>query len=273
MSAASNISLPLALLGALLSPHLYSADLSNAELEQGFTQTIRPFVTTYCAPCHSGKSPAAKFDLTAYSTMPSVTRDLPHWTAVSGRLKAEQMPPKMMKQPPPELRAKVIAWIEAMRWSEARKNAGDPGIVLARRLSNAEYDYTIRDLTGVDLHPTREFPVDPANTAGFDNSGESLTMSPALLNKYLRAARDVSDHLALTPDGFVFSPYSMLVETDRETFAIERIVKFYGSQPTDYADYFEAAWRYKNRAALGMRKATLTDVAVQSKVSPKYLPL
>ena len=63
------------------------------------------------------------------------------------------------------------------------------GIVLARRLSNAEYDYTIRDLTGVDIRPTREFPVDPANEAGFDNSAESLAMSPALVKKYLEAAR------------------------------------------------------------------------------------
>ena len=58
-----------------------------------------------------------------------------------------------------------------------------PGRVLARRLSNAEFDYTIRDLTGVDIRPTREFPVDPANEAGFDNSGESLAMSPALVEE------------------------------------------------------------------------------------------
>ena len=69
--------------------------------------------------------------------------------------------------------------------------------MLARRLSNAEYDYTIRDLTGVDIRPTREFPVDPANEAGFDNSGESLAMSPALVKKYLDAARRVADHIVL----------------------------------------------------------------------------
>ena len=73
--------------------------------------------------------------------------------------------------------------------------------MLARRLSNAEFDYTIRDLTGVDIRPTREFPVDPANEAGFDNSGESLAMSPALLKKYLAAARLVADHVVLKPDG------------------------------------------------------------------------
>jgi hypothetical protein len=34
--------------------------------------------------------------------------------------------------------------------AEARARAGDPGLVPLRRLSNAEYDATIRDLTGVD---------------------------------------------------------------------------------------------------------------------------
>ena len=58
--------------------------------------------------------------------------------------------------------------------------------------------------------------MDPANPAGFDNSGESLTMSPALLNKYLQAARGVADHMVLMPDGMDFAPYPMLVETDRE---------------------------------------------------------
>ncbi len=73
--------------------------------------------------------------------------------------------------------------------SRRRGTPAIPGPVPARRLSNAEYDNTIRDLTGVDLRPTREFPVDPANEAGFDNSAESLAMSPALAKKYLEAAR------------------------------------------------------------------------------------
>jgi hypothetical protein len=144
----------------------------------------------------------------------------------------------------------VIDWVKAVRANELRRSADDPGPVLARRLSNSEYNYTIRDLTGVDLKPTKEFPIDPANQAGFDNTGESLNMSPALLNKYLLAAREVADHMALTPDVFIFAPGPMLVETDRDQYAIKRIIDFYESQPTDYADYFEAAWRYKHRVAL-----------------------
>src|SRR5262249_18946443 len=37
--------------------------------------------------------------------------------------------------------------------------------------------------------------------------------------------------------------------------------------------YFEAAWRYQHREALGKPRATLAGVAVDSKVSAKYLPL
>ena len=143
--------------------------------------------------------------------------------------------------------------------------------MLARRLSNAEFNYTIRDFTGVDIQPTREFPSDPSNTAGFDNSGESLTMSPALLNKYLKAARDIADHMYLQPDTIGFAPHLMLSESDRDKFCVGRIIDFYHRQNTNYLDYFEAAWRYKHRAALGQPTVTLAKMAADAKVSAKYL--
>jgi hypothetical protein len=246
---------------------------ASAPIERQFAQTVQPFLKQYCFACHSGAKPAAGFDLQSYTDMAKVVEDHPRWALVREKLMAKEMPPKQMPQPPPEVREQVVNWIQAMRASEARKNAGDPGPVLARRLSNAEYDYTIRDLTGVDIRPAREFPVDPANTAGFDNSGESLTMSPALLKKYLQAAHDVADHMVLTPDGIDFSPNPMLVDTDRDKYATHRIVDFYLRQPTDYADYFQAAWRFKYRAALGKSSATLASTAADTKVSAKYLPL
>src|SRR5579885_1526905 len=243
------------------------------KLDRQFQTAVRPSVAKYCAACHSGTSPAAQFDLQSYTSMDAVERDFPRWALVRSRLAAGEMPPKPMPQPPGAARQQVLDWIQALRSEEAHRNAGDPGVVLARRLSNAEYNYTVRDLTGQDLQPAREFPVDPANPEGFDNSGESLTMSPALLNKYLQAARGVADHLVLTLDGIDFAPYPMLVETDRDKYAIQRIVDFYFRQPTDFADYFEAAWRYRYRAALGKPGATLASTAADAKVSPKYLPM
>ncbi len=244
-----------------------------SSLPQRFDQTVRPFVMQYCAGCHSGKMPAAQFDLKSYTSLDMVTEDFPRWSLVMDRLTAKEMPPKPMPRPPEEATQQVISWIRDVRAEEIKKSAGDPGLVLARRLSNAEYNYTIRDLTGQDMQITRQFPVDPANPAGFDNSGESLTMSPALLNKYLLAARQVADNMVLTPDGIDFAPHPMLVETDRDKYAIQRIISFYSQQPTDYADYFQAAWRFRYRNALRERRATLSSIAADSKISPKYLPM
>ncbi len=252
---------------------LPAAGSSTSALDKQFEHTVRPFVTKYCIGCHSGNTPAAQFDIKSYSTLDMVMHDYPRWALVMERLTAKEMPPKPMPEPPAEARQKVIEWIQAVRTEEIKKGAGDPGLVLPRRLSNAEYNYTIRDLTGQNMQPTREFPVDPANQAGFDNSGESLTMSSALLNKYLLAAREVADHMVLTPDGIGFAPYPMLVETDRDKYEIQRIVDFYLAQPTDYADYFQAAWRFQNRSALGKPHATLASIAAESKLSAKYLPM
>ena len=203
--------------------------------------------------------------------MASVAQDDAHWKMILERVSAKQMPPTNAKQPSDKQRDAVMAWIRAARQREAQQNSGDPGPVSARRLSNSEYDYTIRDLTGVDLRPTREFPVDPANQEGFDNSGESLTFSSGLMKKYTLAAKDIADHAALTSNGLVFASHPVLAETDRDKFGILRIVDFYRRQKTDYADYFEAAWRYKHRAALHLSGATLPSIAADAKISPRYL--
>ena len=237
-----------------------------------FGNTIHPLVQTYCYTCHSGEKPKAGLDLSAYSSVDGVVKDFGHWKRVLDRVKAAEMPPPEEKlQPTAEQRKQITDWIAALGAAVNQRNAGDPGVVLARRLSNAEYDYTVRDLTGQDIRPTREFPADPSNMEGFDNSGESLVMSPALLNKYLEAAREVASHMYLKPSGFAFAPYPMMVETDRDKFCVQQIIDFYHQQDTDYADYFQAAWRFKHRQELGQPKATLKDFAAAGKVSVKYL--
>ncbi|MEO5926280.1 MAG: DUF1592 domain-containing protein [Bryobacteraceae bacterium] len=260
-------------LGWLATLPAPSADPSDAALDRQFNQTVKPFLSKYCMGCHGTKTPAAQFDLRPYSTTAAVIKDLGHWHLVNEKLTTEQMPPKVAPQPPAEARKKITEWIQAMERSEARKHAGDPGPVMTRRLSNAEYNNTIRDLTGFDIQPAREFPVDPANTEGFDNSAESLVLSPGLFNKYLQAAHEVSDHMVLKPEGFDFAPHPMLAATDRDRYSVQRILDFYARQPTEYAAYFEAAWRYKNRVALGKPQATLATAAAETKVSAKYLPM
>ncbi len=243
----------------------------RAELEGEFTQTVRPFLETYCISCHGRQEPAAQMDLSGFTTMASLVQEGRRWSQILERLAGEEMPPKGAPHPSAQERRAAVDWFHAVREHEMRRNAGDPGVVLARRLSNAEYNYTIRDLTGVDIRPTREFPVDPANTAGFDNSGETLMMSPTLLKKYLAAAREVASHMYLKEAGFAFAPHPMLAETDRDKLAVHQIIDFYHQQNIDYADYFQTAWRFRHRAALGEPSATLADLARRDGVSARYL--
>ena len=72
-------------------------------------------------------------------------------------------------------------------------------------------------------------------------------MSPALLKKYLAAARLVADHVVLKPDGFVFAPHPVVTDTDRDKYCVQRIIDFYKRHEVDLADYFLAAWKYRHR--------------------------
>ena len=235
---------------------------TDRDLATRYAASVRPFLKKYCFECHAGKTPEASLDLSSFATLTEVVNDHPRWAQVLEKLRGEEMPPLEAEEHPSTVeRRAIVSWISSMRTHEMRKHAGDPGVVLARRLSNAEYNYTIRDLTGVDIRPAREFPVDPANLAGFDNSGESLAMSPALLTKYLQAAREVATHLVLQPKGFTFAPHPMMVETDRDKYAVQRIIDVYGWYSTDLSDYFQASAFGKTPA--GFRPAT--------RLSPKYL--
>ena len=67
----------------------------------------------------------------------------------------------------------------------------NPGRVTLRRLNRNEYNNTIRDLFGVDYQPAVDFPNDEVGY-GFDNIGDVLSMSPILMEKYLRAAEEIT---------------------------------------------------------------------------------
>ena len=152
-----------------------SVDTVEENLAAEFSQTIRPFVKAHCVACHGKEKAGAELVLSTYTSLTSVVDGYAYWKLVLERLDAGEMPPPDAEsQPTNKEKETVVAWIRALQKHEAEKHAGDPGIVLARRLSNAEYDNTMHGLTGVDIRPTKEFQVDPANQAGFNNTGESL---------------------------------------------------------------------------------------------------
>ncbi len=171
-----------------------------------FDAEIRPLLKDYCLDCHSTEKQKGDLDLEVFSSLDAVKRHPKIWQGVAEQLANSEMPPKKKPQPQPAEKERLTGWLNSTLDGIARDRAGDPGPVVLRRLSNAEYTYTLRDLTGVDsLDPAREFPVDGAAGEGFTNTGQALVMSPALVTKYLDAGKAIASHAVLLPTDIRFS--------------------------------------------------------------------
>ncbi|MCX7423386.1 MAG: DUF1592 domain-containing protein [Planctomycetia bacterium] len=236
---------------------------------ESFPETVLPFVKAYCVECHNSKKSEGDLDLSKYGTTQSVAADYRKWEHVVTFVTREEMPPPDAKQPNPAERKAALNVLGKLMLQEARKTAGDPGVVLPRRLSNAEFNNAIRDLTGVDIRPADSFPIDPASGEGFSNTGEALVMSPSLFKKYYAAAQHVADHALLTPTQMSFAPHPVVTFADQTKLTEQAILKFYEQHKVDYAKYLTAAWQYRHRPS-DRRAATVKEWAKESQLSPKY---
>ena len=199
-----------------------------ATLEKEYDTTILPLLSRYCLDCHDEASNEGELDLERFTGLAEVRKSIKTWQHVVAQLENGEMPPKKKNRKPPSEaeRAVLIGWAKRYLDTEALAQAGDPGPVLLRRLSNSEYTYTVRDLTGVSsLDPAREFPVDSAAGEGFTNTGEALVMSPSLVEKYLAAAKEIAAHAVLLPDGIGFSAFT--TQRDKTNELMARIQKIY----------------------------------------------
>jgi hypothetical protein len=173
----------------LLLTLLVSA-LAAAEAAPDFAHGIRPLLETYCFKCHGPEKRKGDVDLAAIAGDEDAARRATRvWRAALPVLHHHEMPPEKSPQPSQAERERLITWISGLR---RPMGAPDPGRVTVRRLNRSEYDNTIRDLIGLDLKPSADFPADDIG-AGFDNLGDVLSLPPLLLEKYLDAARSILD--------------------------------------------------------------------------------
>ena len=180
---------------ALLAMTCSAADSSAAPptdfnaLRSEYSRSVLKLVRRRCVTCHSTKDKKGELDLQRFDSLASIRRDPKVWIKLIEQLDNGEMPPKDSPQLTKVEKMLLRGWARRYLDAEALARAGDPGRVVLRRLSNVEFTRTVRSLTGLGgLDPAREFPVDGAAGEGFTNTGESLVMSPALLNKYLDAA-------------------------------------------------------------------------------------
>lgn len=253
-------------------------------------EEVRLLVKKYCHECHSNEVAEAEINFQNWKNEEFARDQIPELQRFYEIVRGSQMPPIDSPQPTDQERKKLADWSKQLLLDEARKYAGDPGPVVLRRLSNAEYNYTIQDLTGVEsLDPTKEFPIDGAAGEGFTNTGNALGMSPALFQKYLDAAKQISEHVVLLPSGISFTEQT--TARDRADDYIQRIQDFYRRHTIDSGktavnlqgiklttntsgrlpihSYIKATLDY--RELPNRKEISIADFARSRNLSPKYL--
>lgn len=149
-----------------------------------------PALTTkYCAGCHNEKLKTAGLSLTGLDpNTPASHAGI--WEKVLRQIDSGQMPPPGLPRPDAATaKAFTTRLVTALDRAAAAKP--DPGLTMPHRLNRAEYSNAIRDLLALDTKPGNALPVDESGN-GFDNMADLLSMSPALLERYLSVARQVS---------------------------------------------------------------------------------
>ncbi len=143
----------------------------------------------YCVVCHNDTLKTAGISLQGLD--PASVGDVPAvWEKVLRKVGSGEMPPSDAPAPDPRDRSEFVAHLERAL-DEAAAAAPDPGRLPAHRLNRAEYSNAVRDLLHLDLDLSAMLPGDDSGY-GFDNIADVLSLSPALLDRYMFAARRVS---------------------------------------------------------------------------------
>jgi hypothetical protein len=150
---------------------------------------LNAVVKQYCQGCHSDRLKRGNLTLASFD----VAR--PHENAdvaekMIGKLRTGMMPPPGSRRPSADTVAALVEALESQLDSVAATHP-DPGYRTFQRLNRPEYEAAVRDLLTLKVDATAYLPPD-TKSENFDNIADAQTLSPMLLEGYLRAASDIS---------------------------------------------------------------------------------
>ena len=174
--------------------------------------TERALLDRYCVTCHNARQKVADLQLDQ-ADVQRVAANPEIWEKVVRKLRAGAMPPAGMPRPDETAYDRFASWLED-ELDRGAQAAPDPGRTLAfHRLNRAEYQNAIRDLLDVEaIDMGLLLPADDVSY-GFDNIAGVLKLSSTLLERYLSAARKISQ-IAVGDPGIVVDTVSYLTRDD-----------------------------------------------------------
>jgi hypothetical protein len=150
----------------------------------------RALIKTHCTGCHNGRLRSGGLALDGIDPA-QADADPALWEKVAHKLRSGQMPPFGRPRPDKAAIDTFVANLERAL-DEAAARAPNPGRPVTHRLTRTEYANSVRDLLAIEIDARSLLPADDTDQHGFDNNSEVLSLSPALLERYLSAARAIT---------------------------------------------------------------------------------
>ena len=204
----------------LVTAALSSAPLAvraQAQVAPG-AELLQATLDEYCVTCHNDRSRRGDLSFEGLD-LSRVGEHAGIPERVLAQLRMRRMPPVGRPRPANERYDALAAWLESEIDQYAAANPNPGRTEAFHRLNRVEYANAVRDLLALNVDVEALLPADDIDRHGFDNMADVLTVSPALMERYLSAARKTA-RLAVgeAPLGPVAETYKvsiLLVQNDR----------------------------------------------------------
>jgi hypothetical protein len=146
-------------------------------------------LTRYCQGCHNDTSKIGNFSVQQLKT-DNPAANAAAFEKILRKVNLGEMPPRGRPAPPKQALTEFTKYLSTALDRNAAANP-NPGRATLRRLNRVEYANAVRDLLDLNIDVSKDLPADDSGY-GFDNIAEVLTISPTLMDRYIRVAGKVS---------------------------------------------------------------------------------
>ena len=194
-------------------------DLQVLSNEKLFSEKLK----RNCSECHNESNREGDFDVTVFEDVQSYYIHYDGLKNIYQHVKSGDMPPENEVNISDSDKKFILNYLQETFHKLESSDSQITGPTRIRRLTSVEYDNTVRNITGLKLTLSKNFPKDGGGSEGFNNDSTVLGISPLLFEKYIEAAELVSTYSHFSNErGFFFTKDRKLKEAHLRNIDLKR---------------------------------------------------